>query len=206
MKRLIAIVLLLASCAFAQKVELVPATPTAPETITQAVADRTLRFTVADDTIRLWPAKSMAGDKNASDGALYPDIPAGAFAGVIAFSADAHDFRGQKIPAGTYTLRYASLPADGNHLGVAPTPDFFLLVPVANDADPSAPIAYPRLIKLSTRASGTNHPAVFSLAAAAKNPPAVTTNDKGHVAVTFEVNVNGKTVPVALIVSGVAEE
>jgi len=32
------------------------------------------------------------------------------------------------------------------------------------------------------------------------------TNEKGHVAVTFDLNVNGKTVPVAIVVVGVAEQ
>jgi len=212
MKRTLAVFLLLfalmsASIAFAQsKIESIAAAPVASEALQKAVADHALKLAASGNAIQLWPAKSIVGDANAADGSTYPDLPRGAFAGIIQFSAETADFRGQKIPAGTYTLRYAVLPSDGNHLGVAPSPDFFLLVPVANDANPDAVIPYSRLIKLSARASGTNHPAAFSLTPAAKKSPSIDTNEKGHVAVTFDLNVNGKTQPVALIVAGVAEQ
>jgi hypothetical protein len=203
----LAVVLCFAASASAQtKVESIDAAPAASEAIVKAVSDHALRVNAAGNTVQLWPAKSITGEANAADGALYPDLPRGTFAGVIQFSSEAADFRGQKIKAGTYTLRYAVLPSDGNHLGVAPSPDFFLLVPAANDVNPDAVIPYPRLIRLSARAAGTNHPAAFSLTTAAKKSPSINTNEKGHVAVTFELNINGKTLPAALIVVGVAEQ
>ena len=201
------VAIFLAASAFAQSnVESITSTPTASEAIIKAVADHALKFTASGNTIHLWAAKSVSGDSNGTDGALYPDLPRGAFAGVIQFASEAADFRGQKIPAGTYTLRYAVLPSDGNHLGVAPSPDFFLLVPVANDSNPDVPIAYPRLIKSSARAAGTNHPAAFSLASASKKSQSVNADEKGHLAVTFDLKVNGKTLPIAMIVVGVAEQ
>jgi hypothetical protein len=202
-----AIVLSFALAALAQgNVESVVAAPSAYEAIQKAAADHALKFTAAGNTIQLWPAKSIKGEANAAEGSIFPDLPRGAFAGVIQFSAEAADFRGQKIPAGTYTLRYAVLPSDGNHLGVAPSPDFFLLVPTANDTNPDAVLPYQRLVRLSARASGTNHPAAFSLTAAEKKSPSIHTNEKGHVAVTFDLNVNGKTYPIAMIVIGVSEQ
>src|SRR5512140_3151802 len=96
-----AVLLALAVTALAQvKVESVAATPTASEAVVKAVADHALRFTAAGNAIQLWAAKSVAGEANGVEGALYPDLPRGAFAGVIQFSAEAADFRGQKIPAG----------------------------------------------------------------------------------------------------------
>jgi hypothetical protein len=203
----LAVVLCFAASALAQsKVESIAAAPTASEAIIKAVSDHALRVEATGNTVQLWTAKSITGEANAAEGALYPDLPRGVFAGVIQFSSEAADFRGQKIKAGTYTLRYAVLPTDGNHLGVAPSPDFFLLVPVANDVNPDAVIPYPRLIRLSARAAGTNHPAAYSLTAPAKKYPSMDTNEKGHAAVTFELNVNGKPEPVALIVVGIAEQ
>jgi hypothetical protein len=197
----------LAIAASAQaKLESVAAAPNASDAMVKAVADHALKIAAAGNTIQIWPAKSITGEANAADGALYPDIPRGAFAGLVQFSSEAADFRGQKIPAGTYTLRYAVLPADGNHLGVAPSPDFFLLVPTANDSNPDILLPYPRLVRLSARASGTNHPAAFSLQAAAKKSPSVETSDKGHVAVTFDLNVGEKTLPLAMVVVGSAEQ
>jgi hypothetical protein len=197
----------LAIAASAQaKLESVAAAPNASDAMVKAVADHALKIAAAGNTIQIWPAKSITGEANAADGALYPDIPRGAFAGLVQFSSEAADFRGQKIPAGTYTLRYAVLPADGNHLGVAPSPDFFLLVPTANDSNPDILLPYPRLVRLSARASGTNHPAAFSLQAAAKKSPSVETSDKGHVAVTFDLKVGEKTLPLAMVVVGSAEQ
>jgi hypothetical protein len=197
----------LAIAASAQaKLESVAAAPNASDAMVKAVADHALKIAAAGNTIQIWPAKSITGEANAADGALYPDIPRGAFAGLVQFSSEAADFRGQKIPAGTYTLRYAVLPADGNHLGVAPSPDFFLLVPTANDSNPDILLPYPRLVRLSARASGTNHPAAFSLQAAAKKWPSVETSDKGHVAVTFDLKVGEKTLPLAMVVVGSAEQ
>jgi hypothetical protein len=45
-----------------------------------------------------------------------------------------------------------------------------------------------------------------SLTTAAKKSPSMDTNEKDHVAVTFDLNVDGKAYPVAMIVVGVAEQ
>ena len=52
---------------------------------------------------------------------------------------------------------------DGAHSGVAPQRDFALLTPIASDPDPAAKPAFDSLVKWSTKASGTPHPAVLSL-------------------------------------------
>ncbi len=205
MHRLV-LILLLASAAFAQTVESVSAAPTAPAELVAAVSDHALKFTAAGNSIQLWPAKSIAGKGNGAESALYADIPLGAFAGIVEFKSAAQDFRGQKIPAGSYSLRYEQIPADGNHLGVAPSPDFFLLVPVASDSQPAVAVPYAKLVKLSMAASKTPHPAVFSLTTAAKKSPSLDADDQGHTAVTFDLNVNGKNLPVAMIVTGTAEQ
>ena len=44
---------------------------------------------------------------------------------------------GQGIQPGLYTLRYELVPNDGNHLGVANSRDFGLLVRAADDPDPA---------------------------------------------------------------------
>jgi hypothetical protein len=73
------------------------------------------------------------------------------------------DFKGHEIESGLYTLRYGQQPMDGNHIGTSDTADFLLAVPIANDADP-APIAdLKSLFTRSAEASGTTHPAIFSL-------------------------------------------
>lgn len=71
------------------------------------------------------------------------------------------DFRGQEIPAGVYTLRYAQQPMDGNHLGTAETSDFLLVLPA--DADKSTMLIRfaKQLQETSMKATGTEHPGVF---------------------------------------------
>ena len=72
------------------------------------------------------------------------------------------DFRGQPIKPGIYTLRYGQQPTDGNHVGTSELSDFLLAVPAASDADPAV-VKVPTLMKRSAKATGSNHPAIFSL-------------------------------------------
>ena len=77
--------------------------------------------------------------------------------------AAAANRRGQSIKPGVYTMRYSNNPVDGAHLGVAPQRDFLLLTPLANDPDPNAMPDFATLVSWSRKASGTPHPAVFSI-------------------------------------------
>jgi hypothetical protein len=101
------------------------------------------------------------------DGAVqYPFTP-GSFVGLVRFKNPASDFRGQEIPPGVYTLRYALQPEDGNHLGTSATRDF-LLMSRASDDDSIEPIEEMQLVELSIKATGTTHPGMMCLLA----PPA----------------------------------
>ena len=80
--------------------------------------------------------KQIASQDKDVPGALYPKLAASAFVGIVRLPQGMSDYRGQSIPAGTYTLRYELLPQDGNHMGVAPNPDFLLASPVADDSRP----------------------------------------------------------------------
>ena len=82
------------------------------------------------------------------------------------------DFRGQAMPAGTYTLRYQYIPQDANHMGVSPNPDFLLALPAANDPAPSATYPYKKLISLSSKTTGA-HPAVIAMETAGESGQAV---------------------------------
>jgi hypothetical protein len=115
-----------------------------------------------------------------SAGADYSTLQTGTFAGVIRYPGRAGDYRGQGIRPGIYTLRYQTIPQDGNHLGVSPSADFLLLAPAADDKDPKAVIAYEDLVKLSKAAAGTNHPNPLYLAAPAGAAGTFKTDDEGH--------------------------
>ncbi len=112
-----------------------------------------------------WMRKELptAEGSNSGLGIQFTAVPDGTFAGVVQFPESWKDYKGQAIPAGVYSLRYGIEPADGNHMGVSTYRDFLLLVPVADDKDPAAKYGTADLVKLSVKASGTNHPAVLAL-------------------------------------------
>lgn len=143
------------------------------------------------------------GGKSTEQSVSFPTVPHGALMGVIRFPAPAADRRGQALKAGTYTLRYSMYPVNGDHLGVAPQRDFLVLVPVADDKDPSATPAFDDLMAMSKKASGTPHPAVLSLETPASGSSVPSLTKEGEHDWSLAVKV-GET-PLALIVVGKAE-
>ncbi len=191
----------------ADKVETIGPLAKGPDAVRAAVVEKGFRITLADGKVaaELWPARDVASGTRDSGEALYPALSAGVFAGVIGLPTGGQDFRGQKIPAGTFTMRYCLLPSDGNHMGVAPNRDFFLLVPVDSDTAPETVIPFARLVKLSAKAAATNHPAAFQLAAPGATSPSAATNDQKQTIFTFDLSVGGKKVQIGMIVVGTAE-
>src|SRR5438874_385901 len=71
--------------------------------------------------------------KSTEENVTMPEVIPGTFFGVIQFPAQAADRRGQPIKPGLYTVRYANFPITGDHQGVAPQRDFFILSKVGDD-------------------------------------------------------------------------
>ncbi len=156
----------------------------------------------------VWLRKQLPAPKAATAGAIYADLSPGMFVGVIAFPGGGKDFRGQAIKPGFYTMRYELLPEDGNHMGVAPTRDFVLLVPASDDTDVNAQYDFAKLVKLSAQAAGTNHPAAFVLLApeAGEVPRTYQNPDGYQVFAGSTKSASGKNVAVAMVVKGQAEQ
>jgi len=95
-------------------------------------------------------------------GVTYGQLVDGSIVGAIHFDAAVKDFRNQTVQPGTYVLRYALQPVDGNHQGVSDFRDFLLLTPAAADTA-AANLADNDLYILSRKASGAGHPSVWSL-------------------------------------------
>src|SRR5262245_35518663 len=154
-----------------------------------------------------WFGKEITTAKSEVPGASFGQIPEGAFIGVINFPSNISDFRGQGIKAGFYTLRFALILQDGNHLGVSPARDFFLLCPVGEDKDPNTQLKNEDLIKLSRNASGTGHPTVWFVAPATsdKDLPKVVKNDHGHVIMETRITTKSGPLAVGMIVIGQTE-
>ena len=183
-----------------------------PEGVRQALDAKGYRLTLDGGTsnCELWVRKSVpAQTKKDVEGVNYPQFAESVLVGVIHFPQTAADFRGQKIPAGFYTLRYALMPNDGNHLGAAPNRDFLLLIPAASDANPNATFKFQELMGLSESATGTKHPGPLSLVPADSGvtAPGVSKDDQDHWIFSASMKLNsGEELPFALVVKGTAQQ
>jgi hypothetical protein len=201
------------SWAQAGKVEPIgPLTDSAvPEAVRQQLAPKGSRITLDEPTpsVEIWYRKEAPVQaKSASAAAVYDRLAPSALIGVLHFLRPSSDYRGQSIPAGFYTLRSELMPDDGNHLGVASSRDFLLLVPPSADPGPEATPNFLEVVALSRQASGTKHPAPLSLVPAEGGAvPAVTKDDEDHFIFTTTVHLSsGEDVPIALVVKGTAPQ
>jgi hypothetical protein len=140
-------------------------------------------------------------------GAVYTAIGESVLVGVMRFAKATTDFRGQAVKPGTYTLRYAVHPADGNHLGISPIRDFLALVPVAMDQNPDTQPTFEEIMKMSAKVAGTNHPGVISLVQAEGSAAPKLDQDGSHVVFSTKIKTqSGGDLPIAFIVKGIAEQ
>jgi hypothetical protein len=112
----------------------------------------------------IWFRAEMPAPQPTAEGSLtMPNVPHGSLMGAIRILQTYSDRRGQTIKAGLYTMRYSYYPENGDHQGAAPQRDFLLLTPAAADTDPAAVADFKAMIVMSRKASGTEHPCVFSI-------------------------------------------
>ena len=183
-----------------------------PEAVRQALDGKGYRLTLDGPTpaCELWIRKSIpAQTKKDVEGVAYPQLAESTLMAVIHFPQAAADFRGHSIPAGFYTLRYAIMPNDGNHLGAAPNRDFLLAIPAASDTDPNATFKSQELVTMSARTTGTKHPSPLSLAEtdSAPSSPTVSKDDQDHWIFSATMKLtSGAELPFALVVKGTAQQ
>jgi len=135
--------------------------------IAEKLSDQVLRISGEQGVVvEIWMAKELStkADFKPSLAIKYPFTP-GQLVGAIRFPTEgaAADFRGQEIPVGIHTLRYGQQPQDGNHLGTSDVSDFLLACSAEADQDPAPIPNTMNLFKLSAKAAGTTHPAIFLL-------------------------------------------
>ncbi|HSB08101.1 MAG TPA: hypothetical protein VLM38_01210 [Blastocatellia bacterium] len=184
------------------------ADPGASEALKKVLEQKGSRLTIGDGPYcDIWLRSGLpAGKSDAAQGAVY-NLGESVLVGVITFARATTDFRGQAVKQGTYTLRYAIHPADGNHLGISPIRDFLVLVPVAMDQNPEAQPKFEELMKMSPKSTGTNHPGVISLVQTEGASPPKLEQDGSHFVFTAKVkSQSGAEVPIAFIVKGHAEQ
>lgn len=187
-----------------------PASSPVPDTLWQVLDPKGYRVLLDDGSVvcEVWLRSGVpeSGKKEGGD-ALYPELPPSALVAVISIPKPSTDYRGDAIHPGFYTLRYKLLPSDGNHLGVAPNPDFLLAIPVSADPDPKAEFKDQELIDLSRKTTGTRHPAPMNLVQSGTEVPGVAKDDEDHWILSVKLRLSsGQELPIGLVVKGTAPQ
>ena len=182
-----------------------------PEAIRQSLEAKGYRLTLDDPkpACELWFRKNVpVSGKKEAEGVVYPQLADSTLVGVMHYPQTATDFRRQQVPAGFYTLRYALIPDDGNHLGVSPNRDFLLLIPASSDPDPNATFKFQELVTMSAKTVGAKHPSPLNLLPADKpSTGAVAKDDQDHWIFSAAVKLaSGEDLPFAVIVKGTAQQ
>ena len=182
----------------------------ASESVRKALEPKGYRVMLPDGTAvcEIWFRSAIPAGKSDGSAAAYATLGESSLVGVINFTNDTRDFRGQAIKAGAYTLRHALHPADGNHLGISQVRDFLLLIPVSLDQNADAEYKFEELAKMSAKASGTNHPGVISLVLPESKPaPTLIENEHGHLVLMTKIkSQSGADLPIAIVVKGIGEQ
>jgi len=153
----------------------------------------------------VWLRKTAPTNPNPSGSSdiLYSALSEGIFLGVLRFPNAATDYRNQAIKAGFYTLRYALIPQDGNHMGVNPYRDALVLAPLAADKELDKAVNSGELVKLGRLASGTPHPGFLVGAQTSGDKfPSVVKDDQGHWNLQMKAHGQGGDFPIAFTVVG----
>ncbi|MGH9469546.1 MAG: hypothetical protein ACRD1N_04290 [Terriglobia bacterium] len=185
-----------------------------PASVQAALQGQSVRFVSSQGTpvCEIWwrkgiPVKASAGSSGGE--IVYGGLTEGELVGVIHFASAGKDYRGQDIKPGYYTLRYALIPQDGNHMGVSTYRDFLLLTPIANDTNPDQVLSFNDLVKDSRLATGTGHPCVLMLEPASQSAttfPAAAQDDQGNWALNVKLDTNAggqnQQLPFAVVLVG----
>jgi len=83
--------------------------------------------------------------------------------GAVSVPKSLRDYRDDELAAGTYAVRFALQPQDGNHLGSADYAYFAVLVQAKYDTKPDGIADYKTLVKTSSKDTSTDHPVILSL-------------------------------------------
>lgn len=193
----------------AYKVQPAPLPPDVPPALGAALLPQGSQVADASGAVfcEVWLGKAVPAKSGASSSAdiMYGNLDVGTLVGAIHFPKAGADFRGQNIKPGYYTLRYALMPQDGNHMGVNPTRDFLLMSPAALDTNVNQLVALNDLLNLSRKASGSNHPAVLTMSPAGGDAKTatLTQDDLGHwVLQASAKTAGGQDLPLAFVVVG----
>jgi hypothetical protein len=156
---------------------------------------------VGENEIDFWWVKSIE-----STGKDWSGVGEGTLVGAMKAPAAFRDIRGRTLKAGTYLLRFALQPQNGDHLGVSPHREFLLATPAAEDTTPEA-LGHEPTVELAKKSINISHPAILSLdpPVATQAPLTVAQTDAGHTTVVFEVPGSQGPLKFGLVLVGLIE-
>ena len=108
-------------------------------------------------------SSAFEGEAMGGFGVRFDAFPEGALLGVVRFPDTGSDFREQNIKPGVYTMRFGLHPENGDHMGVAASRDFAVLITVEADKEPAKNYEFEPLTKMSMDSSGNPHPTIMRL-------------------------------------------
>ena len=157
-----------AACA-AEPVQLTVAEAVPPGDVSEAI-----RAVLQPQVVRLsdggkpfyefWFRKDVSlAEKPPAEGLTLTTLKEGTLLGVLKVHTKRYDFKDLEIPTGAYVMRFAIQPENGDHLGVAPTRTFALLVPAQEDREVEALMQHDAVVKASSKINQGEHPSVLNL-------------------------------------------
>jgi hypothetical protein len=188
-----------------------------PADIQALLHNEAIAFTTKDGQpiAEIWLAREIKtggkGPKGKKD-LDYPDLPTSAIVGAVQFAKTWTDYRKQSIKPGVYTLRVASQPQDGDHMGTAPYPNFLVLLSPKYDTKADL-LEFKSLAERSAASIGRTHPCVLLLFPGDKAgaEPKLMPQPNNHLTLTVRdtVTVDGRagdTLGIALTLVGHAAD
>lgn len=159
------------------------------------------------EILHVWIRKEIPTKGEASAFLTCDAIEDGTFVGVYEVKGEAFtDFRGQELKSGVYSMRMSSHPQDGNHMGIATSPQFLVLVPIEEEKSGDA-IEREKLMELAKKAAGTGHPAALFTEPFSEKPkellPRIRENEQKHILLdigTKALQAGGKRVDLLLAI------
>jgi hypothetical protein len=164
------------------------------EAVGKLLETRSVQLLDRDEVIvELWFRKVLpvkATEVQIMNGLTYAEVPTSTLFGAVRIGREMLDYRKQKVGAGVYTLRLATQPADGDHAGTAPTTDFLLLCPAAEDQKPDL-LEVKALRELSAKV-GEEHPSPLLLfpGKGAGAEPKLVEKEMGHQVLLMSLNAD----------------
>jgi hypothetical protein len=134
------------------------------EPIRAVLDSQVVRITTEDKaSFDFWFRKELPLAEKPAGGTLaLGTVKEGTVLGVVRVAGEHYDFRNEEIPPGLYVMRLGIQPEDGNHLGVAPTRTFAVLIPAKLDKKLD-PIPHDALMKEAAKVNPVMHPSSLNL-------------------------------------------